>query len=283
MDIILANSTKDERVNQILCGLIGMFETVFPNRISGYYVKGSYSDETGIEASDIDITIMFKKFSDHLEQNVAVDLLNNYSQRSSLELDVDITDEGKIIRNVKPNFKLGSFLAYGTDIRDTLPLMLVKDWARERMHASYWLITNLFNRVGEVSLPLDFPNPEDEFYGYTQRQLKLATGEEVSCTRDLVRVIGWSATALIALKGERYVARKKDCHIIYREAIGDTWSDFIEDLYIKCRNDWNYLIPVDNNDRKKLKDICLRTLEFENYFLKVYKEFLLSELQGSNC
>jgi hypothetical protein len=31
-----------------------------------------------------------------------------------------------------------------------------------------------------------------------------------------------------------------------------------------------------------LRDICARTLAFENYFLSVYKNFLLSELSGTN-
>ena len=48
----------------------------------------------------------------------------------------------------------------------------------------------------------------------------------------------------------------------------------------KCRRTWEYCVPEDTDDRKQLKNICERTLAFENYFLRLYKEFLLAELEN---
>jgi hypothetical protein len=42
------------------------------------------------------------------------------------------------------------------------------------------------------------------------------------------------------------------------------------------------LLPTDLAERRKLREICARTLAFENYFLLVYKEFLLSELRAED-
>jgi hypothetical protein len=41
-----------------------------------------------------------------------------------------------------------------------------------------------------------------------------------------------------------------------------------------------YCVPSDTGDRKQLKNICERTLAFENYFLSLYKDFLLAELDN---
>jgi hypothetical protein len=56
----------------------------------------------------------------------------------------------------------------------------------------------------------------------------------------------------------------------------------LEDIYVYCRGKWRYLLPTDPAERGKLREICARTLAFENYFLLIYKEFLLSELQAED-
>ena len=84
---------------------------------------------------------------------------------------------------------------------------------------------------------------------------------------------------VIACKADRYVARKSDCHKIYQQCFQDEWGSLLQDIYEQCRGRWNYLIPVDREERKLLRSICERTLAFENHFLSIYKKFLLSELR----
>ena len=68
-NIPLLNSTGNQRVDNILRGVIGIFETVFPDRIRGYYLVGSYADGTAISTSDIDMKILFKnRFRDNIER-----------------------------------------------------------------------------------------------------------------------------------------------------------------------------------------------------------------------
>jgi hypothetical protein len=79
------------------------------------------------------------------------------------------------------------------------------------------------------------------------------------------------------------VARKRDCHRRYSERIGDEWADLIEDIYMRCRGEWNYLIPDAAEDRAILRAICERTLAFENHFLGVYRDYLLGELADAEA
>jgi len=255
-----------------------MFEQTFPGQIRACYVEGSYADQSAVFTSDIDLVIVLKgDASSDLEQAEA--LAQHCCTLSAVELDIGVADEHTLTGGVPPYFKMGSMLIYGEEVRDRLPLVSLSQWTRDRMHSSLWRTVHLFNRSAVIRYPLDYPDPSGEFYGYDRRKLRLPDGEEVNCTRDLIRLTGWSATALLAYRAGRYVTRKSECHRAYQESFQDEWGQLLEDIYVYCRGKWHYLLPTDLAERSKLREICARTLAFENYFLLVYKEFLLSELR----
>lgn len=280
-EIILLKLTENEQVDNALRATIGIFETTFPEHICGYYVEGSYADQSEVVTSDIDLLIVFKE--DMTEMNAQAEALAYYCCALSIvELDISVIDEKELSAGAAPYFKIGSVLIYGKDIRADLPLIPLVQWTRERMHTSLWRTVNLFHRSEIVHYPLDYPDPSGEFYGYDQRKLRLHNGEMVNCTRDLIRLISWSATALLAYRAGRYVARKSECHRVYQECFPDEWVQLLQDIYVYCRGKWQYLIPVDLAERHQLQEICQRTLAFENHFLLIYKEFLLSELRAED-
>jgi hypothetical protein len=281
--IPLRASSGSARVDNALRGFIGIFEAVFPGRIRAYYIEGSYADQTAVATSDVDLVLAFKDcFSDDAERDAARQLGQYCADLSKIELDLDIVDEAQVSRGAFPTLKLASSLLYGEDIRDRVRLPPIEEWTRDRMLAAYWLIVKAFNRPAAVRWPLDYPRPDEEFYGYDQRTMQLADGSEVPCTRDLIRVTGWAATALIALKTGTYVARKRDCYEIYQQLIGDQWAQLLREIYERCKNDWSYGIPAAPGDRQALRTICARALEFENHFLSIFKNFVLAELRGDD-
>ena len=279
--VSLVNLTGNTRVDQILSGTVGIFEAVFPERIGGYYVEGSYANRTGLTTSDIDMTTVFKDcFTGEAERTRAARLSDYCASLSAIQLDIAVVDEAELAQGMSPTLKLGSLFIYGEDRRNAWPLLSIEEWARRRMHAAYWLIVNVFNRPSVVLYPIDYPDSTGEFYGYDQRTVRLPDGSEVNSTRNLIRVTGWTATALIAFQARRYVARKSDCHQVYQRYINDEWTEVLSDIYDRCRNEWGYLIPETAEERQLLRDICARTLAFENHFLRIYKDFVLSQLRG---
>ena len=58
-NVSLLNSAGNRKVSNILRGVIGIFELVFPNRIRGYFLTVSYTDGTAVPASNIDFDILF--------------------------------------------------------------------------------------------------------------------------------------------------------------------------------------------------------------------------------
>ena len=280
--IPLAIPTQNNFAYAILQNIVTVFEADFPQCIRAYYIEGSYADASSVATSDLDVLIVFKeKFKDD-ESQKAEELARRCETESKLELDIEWVDEQNLAYGVSPTLKFGSSFVYGEDIRDALSLIPLDEWIRDRMHSSLWRTVHLCNRPPIIRYPLTYPNPQGEFYGYDARMLRLPNRQEVHCTRDLIRLVGWSATAMIAFKARRYVARKSECHKMYQAYFNDEWGQLLQNIYELCRGEWNYLIPEDLEERKQLRAICERTLGFENHFLQVYKEFVLAELNGTD-
>ncbi|MGH2457687.1 MAG: hypothetical protein ACRDIY_02340 [Chloroflexota bacterium] len=278
--LTLSNTTGAPETDALVRSVVGTLEEAFPGRILGYYVQGSYADRTDVPASDLDLTIVFADQISDVERARMSELVTGLEGAAMVELDLQVTDERALERGIEPSLKLASRLIHGQDVRDRFALMPIDAWSRDRMHTSYWRIASLFGRPRVVAVPQGYPDPAGEFYGYNRRTIRRPDGSEVSSTRDLIRMTGWAATGLIALKAGRYVARKSECHVLYRECIGDEWASLFEDVYEHCRTRWHYLIPSESADRARLREICERTLAFENYFLTAYKVFLISELRS---
>lgn len=272
------NVTGIEGVDAALAQAVQVMERIFPDQIRAYYLHGSHTDGTAVATSDIDVMIVFKDglCSDET-QSQAEKLISEAIP--AVRFDIEVTDEDHLQSHTDPVFKLGSVLIYGEDIRARLPLMSIEAWTRDRMHTSYWRMVKLFGRVPPVVMPLGYPDPNDEFCGYIRRTIQLENGSEILTTRDLIRAVGWAATGLVALKAGQYVVRKADTYRLYQQYVGDEWGILIEETYTRCKLEWQYCIP---EARDELRDLCCRVLGFENHFLQVYTNYLLSELQSDD-
>jgi predicted nucleotidyltransferase len=240
----------------------------FGDQILACYVIGSHADGTAVSKSDMDLVVIFKGWAQDDDKQSLQALCKTLSGELSIPIDLEILDEQTLKNTTDPVLKLGSHLLFGSDIRETLSLLEIEAWARDRLHTSYWRSIALFNRPSPVTLPLGYPSDEDPFFGY------VVSGS----TRTLVRHISWAATALIAHQARTYVVRKADFPGIYRQVINDEFSDYLKQLYELCKVEWNYQIPDNSAD---LAELCRQTLAFENHFMDVYKTFLINELQSN--
>lgn len=278
--IDLQNVNGNERVDNILRGLITLYEMVFPERIRGYYLFGSYSDASAGAISDIDMSIFFKnRFVDEAEEQKAYTLRDACALLSPIRLDVSPLSEEQVqIEDVR--LKLASVLLYGEDIRDKLPLPSREAHCRYITGWPLHFLRRIY-RAEVLHYPLHYPQPDGEFYGYTQISIpQWYPPFTQEGTKELVTCVCWATTALLALQTGHYVGRKADAVHAYAELIADEWTSFIQDIYGKCGRQWGYRVPDDNADRTLLNDLCRRALPFHNHYLAVYRAYLLQLLQG---
>ena len=276
-NISLLNSAGNQQVDDILRGVIGIFETIFSDRIRGYYLVGSYADGTAVSTSDIDMKILFKnRFRNDTERKNAQQICEYcFELISPIPGDVTANDEETAFSSstLRLRIKAGSLLIYGEDIRDQISLPRLDQHIRDVMFRAYVfcftdrLRPNLKARV----YPLDYPDPSDEFYGYTYK----------SGTTVFASVVGAMATAIVASKVKKYVFTKSDCLKLYKRYINDEWTTLLEAVFEKIRKQWEYQIPENKDERQQLREICRQALAFENHFLIIYRDFLLTELRDA--
>jgi len=223
--ISLKNSTNDPKADNILQGIVGIYETVFPNRIRGYYVLGSYANRAAIPLSDLDLAILFKgNFIDNEEERSAYQIYQHCKSISPIHLDIKVYDEETLLRintNLDPldyyiakiachraAIKNGSLFIYGTDTRNQIPTPPIDMYMRGWLHNIRCVrIRAECGYTNTVTVPLDYPDLKGEFYGYVhQGQTNL---------HGLVLHVSLLATMLITLKGERYVGHKSACPLLY--------------------------------------------------------------------
>ena len=275
-------SNSSARMDEVVRRLIAEMHTVLPGRLRAVYVLGSFADASAVQTSDLDLDFIIADGFREGEHARIQKLLAEHAAQIEAELDIGVIDEQSLRAGVSPTLKLGGRLLWGVDLCQTLDLMPLAAWIRDRMHTSYWRLFGLFARSLPLAAPLDYPDPADEFYGYARRLTHLPNGQLAAGTRDLMRTVGWMATALVAYQAGQYVATKRACAAMYREHIGDEWSGLLDDMAEWVRGAWQYRIPADPENRVRLRAICARTLGFENHYLTLYRDYALSELHGDD-
>lgn len=133
-------------------------------------------------------------------------------------------------------------------------------------------------------VPLTYPDPNEQFYGYDRRQLKTADRTIHPGIKDLALIVYGAAYSLTLLKANRYAGtgKKSEIALHYREQIGDRWTPLIEAIDQQCCKQWVYLIPTAPEQQQQLRILCEQTLGFENHFLSKYKAYLITHIQKAD-
>lgn len=278
-------TTGQARIDRVLEAVETLFAASFPGRVRALYLIGSHAQGTSIATSDVDLEAIFAgDWEDARERERAQTLARACAALAEIELDIEVSAEARIAaEGVSPVLKLGGVLLAGEDVVAALPLVPLPVWTRDRMHTSYWRLVALFGRPLPVTLPLQYPAADDEFFGYLTREVRLSSGAAVPSTRDLIRAVLWAAAALLALEAGVYVGRKSEVPRLYAEHIGGEFAPYLGELLRACRDDWAYTIPAAPEERARLRALCERTLAFERAFLDRYRAYLLGELASGDA
>jgi hypothetical protein len=281
----LVESTGDRQCDRIAQGVIGIFEIAFPGRVRGFYLRGSHASGTSIAGSDLDLFIVFKdRFADPAEYERAQALSAHCARLTPVLLEVILVGERGLRQpdgiGAALNLKLATRLLYGEDIRAELPLYDAETYVRSVVHTPYLSYTYpVQRRNGPLVYPLDHIDPDGPFFGFDQWM----DGADEPSTKLLIATVGWTATAIVALRSGQYVRDKAACVELYQKYVADEWTDLVTQVHDLCRNRWHYRLPADATDRQTLRDLCRRALDFQNHFLRLYREYQLAELASGDA
>lgn len=277
---MLIHSTGDRQVDEVLSGIVGEFEGLFPGRIRGFYLLGSYAAGRPTPTSDIDLIILFREQFADAEKDAAAELSQSLEATSTLQLDIEAVPEEELNPIHAVGILQGGVIVYGEDFTEALPTQEDYAWALVEDVCS--LIRRLRWRDDLVSYPVQLPHPQSEFFGYEIKSIKTRDGSTVPSSKALSMITGWAASAVVAIQGRQYLPTKEACLRLYRECVGDSWTDLIEEVHEQCRERWHYLIPKDPDEREELRELCQRVLAFENHALAVFRGFIHTLLAGKD-
>lgn len=285
----LIESTGDHRCDLITQGLIGIFDIAFPGRVLGVYLRGSHASGASIAGSDLDLYVLFRdRFADRAEFDRARALADHCAQLSPILLEIIVIGEAVLqlpeAVSTALDFKLGTRLVYGTDVRPGLPDFEPDGYLRSVIHTpfnSYRFATQRSDD-GVLSYPFEHLDPDGAFFGFDQWAMPGPDGVERPSTKLLVATVGWTATAIIALRTGRYVRDKAACADLYRREVADEWTELVVQTHELCRNRWAYGIPDDDHERAQLRDLCRRVPDFLNHFLLLYRDYQEAELASGD-
>ncbi|HKZ01950.1 MAG TPA: hypothetical protein VJ180_06915, partial [Pyrinomonadaceae bacterium] len=116
---------------------------------------------------------------------------------------------------------------------------------------------------------VDYPEPTDEFFGYTRIRIDdWYPPNHPAGTKELVATVSRVAATQVAVHTRQYIPGKLQAVQLYQEHIGGRWATFVETAFGVCKRQWQYLIPSRQSERVRLRQLCEQMLGFENEFLQ---------------
>jgi predicted nucleotidyltransferase len=232
--------------------------------VRAVYVFGSAAEGTALASSDIDVFVVVRgdQYAD------AARLREIAARVEGPPLDLVVVTEAELHRDGHFRIERASRLVAGDDIRPELPPTTLDAFVRHYSSAPLAYMT-LLRSDRPVVAPLDYPNPSGPFYGYDSQTLPPA-GIPAHNIKGLVALVCWIATLRLARQRGLMVASKSESATAYAAEIGDEWTPLVEDTYRLGHDRWHYLVPDDPAERATLRDICERTLAFEDDYLATY-------------
>lgn len=277
MRVKLSNTTGDREIDDLLAGIVGIYESTFPQRIRSYYVVGSYGDGTAVPSSDLDIGILFYEALTQSELDQFMDLIDHCNARSHVRLDISSLDEYHL-RQATASMK-AALPIFGDEMAfESLPLEPIQDKIIRSLFMSVHYMWVLRGRSNNLFFPLSYPNEDSEFYGYDTFGEYLGGGEFGRGIRLIVSLVTMMTTTINALAKGKQVGSKKESVFTYYYDVDDEWADFVVDIYQFLNEQWHYQIPQHQDDRERLRQFCERLVHFENFLLAICRSYILKTL-----
>ncbi len=276
----LAEKTDFPEVDRLLTGLVGIIEGCFPDRVTASYIFGSYAFGKVTPSSDLDLFVVFKDRISQEERERFQHLRRCCARLTHMNLDVKSADEYSLQRYGLPVLSCNTRFLHGEDLRDRIPENPVdfRNWALHVPYGPNGLLAHLRREQPAWIYPLGPIAPKDRFLGYDVRPIRNEDGSMDKSVKMLPSAVMQLGMGLIGAKTGICPNNKAVFPVQYRTHIGDEWSDYLDGVYEFCVLRCQGRLPEDEAMRDEFVALCRDALEFENHYLRRYREWLLAEL-----
>jgi hypothetical protein len=269
--LVAPDLIQSEEIRRIVECAVRCLERVAPGSFFAYYLTGSQADGTAVPASDVDL-VALARTQESCQAERLLEAKLACSENSPVRVSVQIQNLELVARSQRSLALLrwGSVLLLGEDCRAQLPALDIEGFTREAVSLSRCFMT--LGRTGNgSSFPLRHPDEDDEFYGRTQVTVRsLYQSSPQQGTKELIKGILWSVTALLAVQCGLVVGSARQAVERYQEAGGEWWR-FVRDSTQVCKHEWNYEVPRGTSERAQLRSICRQLLAFENHCVTTFR------------
>lgn len=300
MDVELCTTTGIKTLDDLLRGLVILFEASFPKRIQSYYLGGSYSDGTAVghdgspNSSDLDLFVIFHGTLEEIEMTTFQNLVGASRLISPIQIDAHAyagddllqpsTTETAQTSFVNALIRVSSRLIYGEDIRAALPDIPFSRYVLDVIESGLYHLgiprqrdTLGYPLVTPLVYPLAHPHAADEFYGYDAVP---ARPNAPRGTRVLVGITTWIATLVLALETGYYAGRKSQSLQLCKMYLpNDKRTQLAATITDLCKGTWGYALPEGAKGREQLRALCQDVLALENEYLWLCRNYVLAQLQ----
>lgn len=264
----LVASTGDERADETLRALVTACEAAFPYRIRSYLLSGSYAEGDAIQESDLDLGVLFRGGVRDNERQRLFGLSDAIESLRTLRLDVVALDENHYLHGA-PASALEVVTIYGDDVSGELTLEPLEHALARHLSAATYYIWQMRGLREDLVWPLNYPDPDGEFFGYERYGLFQGRGADEMYTpgaRTILNCATMIATSRLTHAGQRVPSKRRCVELYTRLAPGES-AAWLGALYTTCKSSWRYQVPDNLAERAKLRTLCAPMLAFENDFL----------------
>ena len=277
MSVTLLNTTNHAQADLAVQEAIRFLQAHISNPLISVYISGSYANGYAVPSSDIDLYAIFANDLGQKEE-AEFDAFSNVFD--AITPQIDLVPIGKKKLQEKGEWEMEKLFLHVWGEKVSVPNPSLEDYIYRAMHGAY-LYMERTRKHKPYRLPLEFPDANDTYKGYAWRKMTVQ-GEEQRSIKELVVLLGWMATGLVAWRGQKVVATKKECPKLFQEVIGGEHAQVFQKITDLCRNQLYYLLPKTPTEEAALQALFPGALAFENYFLAQYQHFLLSHLSDAN-
>ena len=277
----LLASTGHSQIDAILRGMIGIYQSTFPDRLRCLYVVGSYSNGSAVPGSDLDIGVVFMEPLSEEQREQFRHINRSLSLISPVRLDCGTVNPARFTDGIPAGLK-AALVVYGENIFAEMPLEPLEHALRRGMSNTFHSLYVLRQRDDQLIYPLNYPDPPGEYYGYELWGTYLGERNFGPGVRSLVTSVTLMASCFVMLQAGQPVASKQESVRAYQTYVGDEWTEFVRETYAQCKEAWRYQLPEDAESRQQFRRLCARMIFFENHFLARCRGSVLDDLLQSD-